>query len=39
MVQKQIHGVNNLLHAVVTVRDEFFRYYAPRGDITEVTLC
>lgn len=39
MVQKQIHGVNNLLHAVVAVGDEFFRRYTPRSDITEVTLC
>ena len=39
VVQKQIHGINYMLHAVVTVRNEFFRRYAPRGDITEVTLC
>ena len=35
VVQKQIHGVNYMLHAVVAVGNEFFRRYTPRGDITE----
>lgn len=39
MVQKQVHGVNYMLHAVVTVRNKLFRCNTPRGDITEVTLC
>lgn len=39
VVQKQVHGVNYMLHAVVAVGDEFFRRYTPRSDITEVTLC
>lgn len=39
VVQKQVHGVNYMLHTAVAVSNELFRCNTPRGDITEVTLC